>query len=84
MTPEKKDIAAVRNIQGLILEVRGHKVFLDSDLAVLYGVPTRTLNQAIHRNAARFPEDFAFQLAPQEVTRLRSQFVISNVDHRSH
>jgi hypothetical protein len=50
---------------------------LDRDLAELYGVPTRTLNQAVARNAARFPADFAFRVTPDEAVRLRSQSVIS-------
>jgi hypothetical protein len=53
-------------------------VILDSDLADLYGVPTKVLNQAVRRNGERFPDDFAFQLTLQEVANLRSQFVTSN------
>src|SRR2546427_12823744 len=52
---------------------------LDADLAVLYGVPTRVLVQAVKRNLARFPNDFMFQLRGDEARRLRSQIVISNV-----
>jgi ORF6N domain len=59
-----------------IRTIRGHKVLLASDLAVLYGVETRALVQAVKRNLERFPSDFAFQLTEQEVTTLRSQFVI--------
>ena len=59
-----------------IRTIRGHKVLLASDLAVLYGVETRALVQAVKRNLERFPPDFAFQLTEQEVTVLRSQFVI--------
>jgi hypothetical protein len=59
-----------------ICTVRGHKVLLASDLAVLYGVETRALVQAVKRNLERFPADFSFQLTEQEVTALRSQFVI--------
>ncbi|RIL00913.1 MAG: DNA-binding protein [Proteobacteria bacterium] len=51
---------------------------LDQDLAALYGVETRVLVQAVKRNVARFPEDFLFQLSPDEFARLRSQIVISN------
>lgn len=51
---------------------------LDTDLASLYGVATKTLNQAVRRNAARFPPDFMFQLAPEELDGLRSQSVTSN------
>ena len=51
---------------------------IDFDLAELYGVPTRQLNQPVTRNKKRFPEDFMFQLTKEEATNLRSQFVISN------
>jgi hypothetical protein len=57
--------------------VRGEKVMLDVDLAKLYGVPTKALNQAVKRNAQRFPPDFMFQLTGDEVATLISQFVIS-------
>jgi hypothetical protein len=56
--------------------ILGQKVILDRDLAELYGVETRTLNQAVKRNADRFPEDFMFQLTKAEWETLRSQFVI--------
>lgn len=59
-----------------IRTIRGHKVLLASDLAVLYGVETRALVQAVKRNLERFPQDFAFQLTEQELAALRSQFVI--------
>jgi hypothetical protein len=55
---------------------RGRKVVLDSDLARLYGVPTRRLNEAVKRNADRFPDDFRFQLTREEFARLRSQIVM--------
>ncbi len=58
--------------------VRGVRVLLDSDLAPLYGVTTKQLNQAVKRNISRFPKDFAFQLASREAGSLRSQFVTSN------
>jgi hypothetical protein len=54
--------------------IRGHRVMLDQDLAVLYEVPTKRLNEQVHRNASRFPLDFAFQLTNQEFMALRSQF----------
>jgi hypothetical protein len=66
-------------VERRILEIRAAKVILDSDLAGLYGVETRALNQAVRRNAARFPEDFVFQLTAEEYTRLRSQSVTSNI-----
>ncbi len=65
-------------IEARIHLIRGLRVMLDSDLAELYGVRTKALNQAVTRNAARFPSDFAFQLDTSEVTRLRSQLVTSS------
>ncbi|MBM4084760.1 MAG: ORF6N domain-containing protein [Planctomycetes bacterium] len=65
-------------IENLIFEVRGVKVMLDSGLAGVYGVPTKALNQAVKRNAERFPSDFAFQLTRQELANLRSQIVTSS------
>jgi len=64
-------------IQKLIYEIRDQKVMLDSDLAVLYGVELRSLNQAVKRNIGRFPSDFMFQLTDDEWDSLRSQIVIS-------
>lgn len=71
------------NLAPLVITVRGEKVLLDSDLASLYGVEARILNQAVTRNLTRFPEDFMFQLTPEEwastrSSALRSQTVISN------
>ena len=60
--------------------VRGHKVMLDRDLAVLYGVSTKQLNQQVQRNGERFPSDFMFQLTPEEAESLRSQFATSNME----
>ena len=64
-------------IESLVHVVRGQRVMLDSDLARLYGVTTKRLNEQVARNADRFPEDFAYQLTQQEVTTLRSQIVTS-------
>ena len=64
-------------IEKKILFVRGQKVMLDSDLAVLYGVETKVLIQAVKRNINRFPDDFMFQLTKEEFESLRSQFVTS-------
>ncbi|MBS1663225.1 MAG: ORF6N domain-containing protein [Bacteroidetes bacterium] len=61
-------------IQQKIYEIRGVKVMLDFDLAVLYEVPTKALNQAMKRNIERFPQDFMFQLTRKEYTTLRTQF----------
>jgi len=69
--------APVIAISRAILVLRGHKVLLDVDLASLYGVETKVLVQAIKRNAARFPEDFMFQLTAPEWGALRSQSVTS-------
>jgi ORF6N domain len=60
--------------------VRGHKVMLDRDLAVLYRVSTKQLNQQVQRNGDRFPSDFMFQLTTEETDSLRSQFAISNME----
>ena len=73
-----KSVISAVAIERHIHVVRGQKVMFDSDLAVLYGVPTRTLNQAVQRNRERFPDDFMFTLTHQEVMNLRSQIVISN------
>jgi len=69
---------AVEAITRRILVVRKQKVILDTDLAALYHVETRVLNQAIKRNQARFPADFMFQLSPKEFQDWRSQIVMSN------
>ncbi|MFY9314847.1 MAG: ORF6N domain-containing protein [Burkholderiales bacterium] len=68
----------VERIENRILLVRGHKVLIDADLAALYGVQTRALNQAVKRNAERFPADFMFRLSARELDAWRSQAVISN------
>lgn len=67
----------VRNIQNRIYEIRGEKVLLDLDLADLYEVETRVLNQAVKRNLKRFPKDFMFRLTKEEFRNLTSQIVIS-------
>lgn len=65
----------LEKIQTKIYEIRGQKVMLDSDLAELYGVETRVLNQAVKRNIDRFPDDFMIQISRDEYISLRSQFV---------
>lgn len=65
-------------LEPLIVRVRGQRVILDADLARLYGVMTGALNQAVKRNAERFPADFAFLLRPVDVENLKSQIVISS------
>ena len=68
----------IQTIQSKIYEIRGQRVMRDFDLAAMYGVETRVLNQAVRRNIERFPEDFMFQLTKGEWTILKSQIVISN------
>lgn len=70
-----KTVTASRPVESCIHVIRGQKVMLDSDLAALYGVPTKAFNQAIRRNMERFPEDFMFQLTQEESAILRSQSV---------
>jgi hypothetical protein len=69
-------------IQNKIYDIRGYKVMLDFDLALLYEVETRVLNQAVKRNIKRFPADFMFQLNKNEWEVLMSQFVISKTEKR--
>jgi hypothetical protein len=72
----KEIVPALRIAQSICL-LRGQKVILDFDLAALYGVATKVLNQAVKRNRERFPADFMFQLTAEETSNLRSQFVTS-------
>jgi hypothetical protein len=71
-------------IERTILLIRGQPVMLDTDLAALYGVPAKTLNQAVRRNVSRFPADFMFQLTEREATALRSQFVTLKTGRGQH
>ena len=66
-------------IRSRILTVRSVQVLLDRDLALLYGVETKVLNQAVKRNIARFPDGFMFQLSHDEMENWKSQFVTSNL-----
>lgn len=75
------ETAPVYSIESAIHVIRGQRVMLDSDLARFYGVTTKVLNQALQRNADRFPIDFAFQLTREEFTNLRSQIVTSSLKH---
>ena len=72
--PSKKPALTTAEIDDLIREIRGEKVILDSDLARLYGVTTKRLNEQVKRNRERFPDDFMFQLTAKESAALRSQF----------
>src|SRR5947209_7887382 len=78
------EIVPANEIAPLIRCIRDRRVILDADLASLYGVETRALVQAIKRNADRFPEDFLFQLRPEEATALRSQTVILKTGRGQH
>ena len=73
---DKESLVPTERIDRMILLVRGQKVMLDADLAELYGVPTKALNQAVKRNADRFPEDFMFRLNAEE-----KKEVVANCDH---
>jgi hypothetical protein len=75
LTPQ---LIPVEFIERRIFLIRGHKVMLDTDLAELYGVTTRRLNEQIRRNRDRFPEDFAFVLTPKEFANLKSHFATSS------
>ncbi len=78
-----KEIIPIEVIEGKIYLIRGQKVMLDRDMAELYGVETRVLNQAVRRNIDRFPEDFVFSLTRDEILNL-SQFVISSGSKIKH
>ena len=85
---KRKDIVKVdsaplqplENIENLIQVIRGKQVILDRDLARLYGVETKRLNQQVQRNIERFPADFMFQLSKEEFENWKSQFATSNVN----
>jgi hypothetical protein len=62
----EKSIVPTGKIENRILMIRGEKIIIDADLAEFYGVPTKRLNEQVKRNKARFPEDFMFQLTPEE------------------
>lgn len=79
--PRKKpsqELATIEQIERSIHIIRGQRVMLDSDLAELYGVTTKQLNQQVSRNKERFPRDFSYLLTQQEFTNLKSRFVTSS------
>jgi phage regulator Rha-like protein len=76
-----ESIVTAESLEGKIYLVRGLKVMLDSDLAELYGVPTKVLVQAVKRNINHFPRDFMIQITNQDVVGLRSQIVTSRLEH---
>ena len=69
LTTNRDQLVVMDNIESLIKVIRGQQVMLDKDLATLYGVETRTLNQAVKRNIQRFPSDFRFQLTMEECSK---------------
>lgn len=72
-----QNITQINHITSLILKIRGEKAILDSDLAMIYGVTTKRLNEQVKRNKQRFPQDFAFQLTSEEYESLKSQIATS-------
>lgn len=76
--PAKAVTDDARRIESRILTIRGQKVILDHDLATIYGVSTKRLNEQVKRNVRRFPEDFMFQLTTKELVSLTSQLAIAN------
>ena len=75
---EGQQLPVENKVESLIRVIRGQQVMLDRDLAELYGVETKRLNEQVKRNIERFPEDFMFQLTPNEFDNLKSQFATSN------
>jgi hypothetical protein len=80
LTPSDVSVS-IQFVERRIYLIRGHKVMIDEDLAELYGVPTKRLNEQVTRNRKRFPEDFMFQLTKKESEILRLQFAISRLTH---
>jgi hypothetical protein len=81
---DNNQLVLVEQIEPLIRTIRGQKVMLDSDLAILYGVPTKRLNEQVRRNRERFPDDFMFRLAAAEAESLRSQFATLKAGRGRH
>jgi len=78
LTPNKEIVLLETDVQDKIYLIRERSIMLDSDLASLYNVSTKVLNQAVRRNIERFPEDFMFQLTKEEWINLRSQIVTAS------
>ena len=78
MAVGKAALGEVEDITRAILALRGRRVLLDADLAVLYGVMTRRLNEQVRRNRKRFPDDFLFELTTEEFANLKSRFATSS------
>lgn len=88
IAPINEDLNVVKyeqeNIKNMIYTIRGKQVILDSDIARLYEVETKKLNQSVKRNKERFPEEFCFQLSNIEMKNLRSQIVTSSLNKNNY
>ncbi len=84
MPQKSTSLIPAERIEHAILLIRGHKVILDTDLAALYGVSTKRLNEQVRRNRVRFPEDFLLQLTRPEYDRVRSQFATLKTGRGQH
>ena len=82
MSPKKTALVPIELIENVIHVVRGHKVMLDEDLARMYGVMTKRLNEQVTRNIERFPADFMFQMTREEYASLKSQIATSKTSGR--
>lgn len=80
---DKNIMIHAERIENIILLIRGQRVILDSDLAKIYSVPTKRLNEQVKRNTERFPDDFAFKLTPEEFTDLRPQIATAVLPTKS-
>ena len=84
MPKQIKELTVLEPVAPLIHEIRGERVMFDADLARIYGVPTKRLNEQVRRNANRFPADFVFQLTTEEAANLRSQIATSSYGGRRY
>jgi len=82
--PKSSNKLTTDQLGRLIYEIRGERVMLDSDLAAIYGIETRALNQAVRRNRRRFPNDFAFQISASEWKNLRRQIGTLKAEDTRH
>ena len=73
------DIVKIENLHDMILEIRGHRVLLDRDLATIYGVETKRINEAVRNNPDKFPAGYLFELSEGEFADLRSKFSTANL-----
>ena len=78
----RKEVISLEDIVRTIVVLRGQRVLLDTELAALYGVTTRRLNEQVRRNRSRFPADFLFELTAEEFSNLKSHFATSSWDGR--